>query len=78
MIHCPRTMSSPCEVPSRGRVSPDSLTTLISTPKALRPCLAKSACFCSEVQFLDCGGRMPMVPTAVVSVMPQPWRTSTP
>jgi hypothetical protein len=33
MIHWPRTISSPCRVPSRGKVAPFSSATLISMPE---------------------------------------------
>ena len=76
-IHWPRTISSPCATPSRGRRAPFSSTSLSSMPNTDLPCLATSAWRSSGGSSASAAPSTLMAAIAVVSVMPQPWRTST-
>ena len=72
MIHGPRTMTSPTEVPSCGKVRPFSSAIFISTPNTGRPALALIT-RCPAVSSARClAFNAETVPSGLISVIPQP------
>ena len=67
----------PETLPSCGRSLPASSMIFISQPKTGRPCLAVMAKRSASGRFRSPRLKRVSVPSGLISVMPQPWATST-
>ncbi len=75
MIHGPRTSNSPTVSPSLASTVPSSAQMRTSTPGTMRPVLARHSISSSGAAWR---GGVASAHSGLVSVMPQPWTSSTP